>query len=119
MTPELRKDERNEELTEDHDGEQPDVLRAAGSDAEHEQRIDPDDRRDVAERDGEVLEKVEHPPQLLPVAEPGKLGRILISRFWRRDHGFATHRAPPPCLTATAGGMRPEVSISDYGVRKR
>ncbi len=87
----LGEDERHEELPEHHDRQQPDVSRTAGANSQDEQRIDADDRRDVAEGDREVLEQVEDAPQLLPVSKPRKLGGVGVTRLWRRDHGFATH----------------------------
>ena len=119
MAAELGEDERDEELPEHDDRQQPDVARSGGADTQDEQRIDADDRRDVAERDSEVLEQVENASQLLSVPELRKLGGIRIARFRCRDDGFATHVVPPPYVTATAGGVRPEVSARDHGVRKR
>jgi hypothetical protein len=72
------------------------------ADAKDEQRIDPDDRRDVAEGDGKVLEQVEDASQLLSVSELRKLGGVGVYRIWRRDHGVATHQPPPQSRTAQA-----------------
>ena len=104
---ELGEHERDKQLPQDDDGQQPDVPRTGGADTEDEQRVDADDRRDVAEGNREVLEQVEHTPQLLPVPKPRQLGGIRLTGLWRRDHGFATHVRvlhPSPPWGRCAGG---------------
>ncbi len=123
MAPQLGKDERHEELTEHNDREQPDVLRSSGADAEHEQRIDADDGRDVAEGDREVLEQVEDAPQLLAVPELRELSSVCVNRLGRRDHVFATHRRllrpRPPKRAACGRKYRSAMRGSASGVLRR
>ena len=103
---ELGKDERHKELAQHDDGQQPEVSRSRGADPQDEQRVDADNRRDVAEGDREVLEEVEDTPQLLPVPKARQLRGITVSGFRLRDKGTTAHLRflhPSPPTRAACG----------------
>jgi len=56
--------------------EEPQIPRPPAARPEGEQGVDPDDRRDVAEGDGEILEEIESAPELLLVAQLGEAGGV-------------------------------------------
>ncbi len=95
---ELAEHERDEEHPDHGEPRQPDVRRSARAHAEHEQRVDPDHRRQIGERDGEVREQPEHAVQLRLVAqafEPRVLALVRARRLDRRlAHRSSRRRLP-------------------------
>ena len=83
----LAEDQGDEQHARHRDPGRPHVAGAAGADAEQEQRVDADHRRQVRERDREVREQPEHAAQLRPVAEALQPCVIAVSGsrgLWRR-----------------------------------
>ena len=76
----LAEDQGDEQHPDDRDEVQPDVRRPAGAEAQDEQRVDADHRREVGERDREVGEQSEDPVQLRLVAQAREPGVVLVGR---------------------------------------
>ena len=71
-------DQGDQRLADDHDRPGPDRPRPAGAQRERERGEDPGGDRDERERHGERLEVPQRAHELLPVAEPGEYGVVVV-----------------------------------------
>jgi hypothetical protein len=88
---ELAEDERDEQHPDKGDEGQPDVRRPGDPETEDEQRVDPDHRGQVGERNREVREEAEHAVELGLVAQALE-PRVLAGTDIHRTRRLALHR---------------------------
>jgi hypothetical protein len=97
----LAEDERHEEHPDEGDEGQPDVRRTGDPEAEDEERVDPDHRRQVREPDREVREEAEHTVELWLVAQAFE-PRVLADPHLRCTYRLALHLSLPAALSVRA-----------------
>ena len=91
---------------------EPDVGRPAGGDAEDEQRVDADHRREVRERDGEVREQAEHAVELRLVAEALEPGVVALDADRCRGR-YVVHRALLSRAAGRANLRRGRIAVKE------
>jgi hypothetical protein len=73
----------DQQLAGDDDRHQPQVSWSAGAEAQYEQGVDADDRREICKGDAEVREQTQGPAQLWAIAESLQLPAVGIVRGCR------------------------------------
>ena len=107
---ELAEDERDEQHPDEGNEGQPDVRRSCDPEAEDEQRVDADHRRQIGEPNREVRKEAERAVELGLVAEALE-PRILAGTDIHSTRRLALHRSLPVAFSVLAN-LRPVAKLS-------